>query len=85
MLYMVGIFVLLKYSIVNFRGIDLVLKNDHERIQAFRLSLKMLNICPKYFSAAITRSLVSLANSISENKDRMANSCLAILCQLCKF
>ncbi|KAK6640058.1 hypothetical protein RUM43_008335 [Polyplax serrata] len=65
------------------RGIDLVLKNDHERIQAFRLSLKILNICPKYFSAAITRSLVSLANSISENKDRMANSCLAILCQLC--
>lgn len=65
------------------RSIDLVLKNDHERIQAFRLALKILNISPKQFSTAVTRSLVSLANSISENKDRMIYSCLAVLCQLC--
>lgn len=67
------------------RSIDIVLKNEHERIQALRLSLRMLNLAPKHFSFAVARCLVSLVNSVNENKDRMIYSALFLLCQLCKF
>lgn len=64
------------------RSIDLVLRNDSERIQAFKLIRKILLICPKNFDVTLVRTLVSLANGVGEDKDRMLRVCLAALCEL---
>lgn len=63
---------------------DLALKNDAERIEAMKLIRKALMLSPSNFSAAISRSLVSLANGGIEEKDRMLRVCLAILSELGK-
>lgn len=50
------------------RSVDLALKNDVERIEAAKLIRKALMLSPSNFSAAISRSLVSLANGGVEEK-----------------
>lgn len=68
-----------------FRSVDLALKNDVERIEAMKLIRKALMLSPSNFSAAISRSLVSLANGGIEEKDRMLRVCLAILSELGQY
>lgn len=72
-------------SYIIFRSLDLALKNDVERIEAMKLIRKALMLSPTNFSAAISRSLVSLANGGIEEKDRMLRVCLAVLSELGRF
>jgi rapamycin-insensitive companion of mTOR len=64
------------------RSLDLVLKNDVERIEAMKLIRKILMLSPSNFHIALGRSLVSLANGVVEERDRMLRICLATLCEL---
>ncbi|KAJ8979985.1 hypothetical protein NQ317_016648 [Molorchus minor] len=64
------------------RSLDLILKNDMERIEAIKLMRKILIISPSQFSMSMARSLVSLANEGTEAKDRMLRICLATLSEL---
>ncbi|KAJ3642860.1 hypothetical protein Zmor_025609 [Zophobas morio] len=64
------------------RSLDLVLKNDVERIEAMKLIRKILLLSPSNFHVALGRSLVSLANGGVEEKDRLLRICLATLCEL---
>ncbi|XP_018577043.1 rapamycin-insensitive companion of mTOR isoform X2 [Anoplophora glabripennis] len=64
------------------RSLDLVLKNDVERIEAMKLMRKCLIIAPSKFSISMVRSLISLANDGAEAKDRLLRICLATLSEL---
>lgn len=64
------------------RSLDLMLKNDVERIEAMKLIRKILLLSPTNFHVALARSLVALANGVVEEKDRMLRICLATLCEL---
>lgn len=64
---------------------DVVLRNDVERIQALKLIRKILLISTVKFDISLARSLVSLANGVGEDKDRMLRVCLASLCELGKI
>ncbi|XP_067642123.1 rapamycin-insensitive companion of mTOR isoform X3 [Eurosta solidaginis] len=73
------------------RSIDLLLKNDDERVQAMKLIRKMLAISPSDINPVLVRCLVSLADSGIEDGDKrlqhqqhgdnMLRACLATLCE----
>ncbi|KAH8362188.1 hypothetical protein KR084_008923 [Drosophila pseudotakahashii] len=63
------------------RSIDLMLKNDDERVQALKLVRKMLAIAPEDISPAVVRCLVSLADSGIEENDNLLRACLATLAE----
>ncbi|XP_069677672.1 rapamycin-insensitive companion of mTOR isoform X2 [Periplaneta americana] len=73
----------LRYPCLISRSLDLMLKNDVERVQALRLIRRMLVLAPKEFPISLARSLVSLANGAAEEKDRLLRSCLATLAEIC--
>ncbi|CAG9860535.1 unnamed protein product [Phyllotreta striolata] len=64
------------------RSLDLILRNDAERIEAMKLIRKMLIISPSSFDVSLARCLVSLAYEGTEAKDRMLRVCLATLSEL---
>ncbi|XP_034102932.1 rapamycin-insensitive companion of mTOR [Drosophila albomicans] len=63
------------------RSIDLMLKNDDERVQALKLVRKMLSIAPEDISPVVVRCLVSLADSGIEESDNLLRACLATLAE----
>ncbi|ALC49697.1 rictor [Drosophila busckii] len=63
------------------RSIDLMLKNDDERVQALKLVRKMLAIAPEEISPVVMRCLVSLADSGIEESDNLLRACLATLAE----
>ncbi|XP_050327928.1 uncharacterized protein LOC126758004 isoform X1 [Bactrocera neohumeralis] len=63
------------------RSIDVLLKNDDERVQALKLIRKMLAISPVDINPVLVRCLVSLADSGIEDGDNMLRACLATLCE----
>ncbi|KAL9882938.1 rapamycin-insensitive companion of Tor isoform 1-T1 [Glossina fuscipes fuscipes] len=63
------------------RSIDLMLKNDDERVQALKLIRKMLAISAIDISAVVVRCLVSLADTGIEENDNLLRACLATLCE----
>ncbi|XP_068141210.1 LOW QUALITY PROTEIN: rapamycin-insensitive companion of mTOR [Drosophila tropicalis] len=63
------------------RSIDLMLKNDDERVQALKLVRKMLAIAPDEISPVVVRCLVSLADSGIEESDNLLRACLATLAE----
>ncbi|XP_055911033.1 rapamycin-insensitive companion of mTOR isoform X2 [Eupeodes corollae] len=63
------------------RSIDVLLRNDDERVQGLKLVRKILAISPEDVSPVIVRCLVSLANNGIEDSDNMLRACLATLCE----
>uniref|UniRef100_A0A1A9W1W4 Rapamycin-insensitive companion of mTOR n=1 Tax=Glossina brevipalpis TaxID=37001 RepID=A0A1A9W1W4_9MUSC len=63
------------------RSIDLMLKNDDERVQALKLIRKMLAISAIDISSVVVRCLVSLADTGIEENDNLLRACLATLCE----
>lgn len=70
------------------RSLDVLLKNEEERVQALKLIRKQLVIAPELVSAVMVRCLVSLGESGAEDRavradreDRMLRACLATLCE----
>ncbi|XP_017025481.1 rapamycin-insensitive companion of mTOR [Drosophila kikkawai] len=63
------------------RSIDLMLKNDDERVQALKLVRKMLAIAPEDISPVVVRCLVSLADSGIDENDNLLRACLATLAE----
>lgn len=67
------------------RSLDILLKNEEERIQALKLIRKMILISPENVSPVLVRCLVALGDtSMIENSkpDRIVRSCLATLSEL---
>nr|XP_023027367.1 rapamycin-insensitive companion of mTOR [Leptinotarsa decemlineata] len=64
------------------RSLDIILRNDVERIEAMKLIRKSLIIAPSKFDMSLARCLVSLAYEGTEAKDRMLRICLATLSEL---
>lgn len=67
------------------RSLDLVVKNEEERIQALKLIRKMIMISPDHLSIAIVRCLVSLCDCLTvdgQKPDRIVRACLATLSEL---
>lgn len=67
------------------RSLDLVVKNEEERIQALKLVRKMIMISPELLSSAIVRCLVSLCDTLmidGQKPDRVVRACLATLSEL---
>lgn len=71
------------------RSLDVLLKNEEERVQALKLIRKQLVIAPELASAVMVRCLVSLGESGAEDRavrvdreDRMLRACLATLCEI---
>ncbi|KAG5892421.1 hypothetical protein JTB14_003357 [Gonioctena quinquepunctata] len=64
------------------RSLDIILRNDVERIEAMKLIRKALIIAPLKFDVSLARCLVSLAYEGTEAKDRMLRICLATLSEL---
>ncbi|CAG9817290.1 unnamed protein product [Phaedon cochleariae] len=64
------------------RSLDLISRNDGERIEAMKLIRKALIISPASFDMSLARCLVSLAYEGTEAKDRMLRICLATLSEL---
>lgn len=62
------------------RSLDIVIRNDEERMQALKLIRKFLIIGPNHLSPIIVKCLVSLAEGGKE--DRALRSVLAILCEV---
>ncbi|KAM7347580.1 rapamycin-insensitive companion of Tor isoform 2-T10 [Cochliomyia hominivorax] len=63
------------------RSIDIMLKNDDERVQALKLIRKMLAISAENISPVLVRCLVSLADTGIEESDNLLRACLATLCE----
>lgn len=67
------------------RSLDILLKNEEERIQALKLIRKMILIEPRMLSPVLVRCLVALGDtSMIENTkpDRIMRACLATLSEL---
>ncbi|XP_030749931.1 rapamycin-insensitive companion of mTOR [Sitophilus oryzae] len=64
------------------RSLDLIQKNDVERIEAMKLMRKLLSLAPNIFDMSMARSLVSLANEGTEGKDRLLRISLATLSEI---
>lgn len=62
------------------RSLDIMLRNEEERMQALKLIRKVLIISPKTLSPAIVNCLVSLAEGGKE--DRTLKAILAVLCEV---
>lgn len=63
------------------RSLDIVLKNEEERVQSLKLIRRMLAISPDIISPMMVRCLVALGESGVEDGDRMLRACLATLCE----
>lgn len=70
------------------RSLDVLLKNEEERVQALKLVRKQLMVAPELVCPAVVRCLVSLGESGAEDRsvrvdreDRMLRACLATLCE----
>ncbi|XP_062538285.1 rapamycin-insensitive companion of mTOR [Armigeres subalbatus] len=70
------------------RSLDVLLKNEEERVQALKLVRKQLMVAPELVCPALVRCLVSLGESGAEDRtmrmdreDRMLRACLATLCE----
>ncbi|CRK92792.1 CLUMA_CG006294, isoform A [Clunio marinus] len=75
----------LKLDLLVCRSLDILLKNEEERIQALKLIRKMIMILPDLVSPALVRCLVALVDtSMVENTkpDRIVRACLATLSEL---
>lgn len=67
------------------RSLDILLKNEEERIQALKLIRKMISISPELLSPSLVRCLVALGDtSMIENSkpDRIVRACLATLSEI---
>lgn len=64
------------------RSLDVVLENKLERLQALRLSRKLLSINPLAFPSALTRSMISIARDGQTERDILTRSCWAALSEL---
>lgn len=67
------------------RSLDILLKNEEERIQALKLIRKMILISPELLSPSLVRCLVALGDtSMVENSkpDRIVRACLATLSEI---
>lgn len=67
------------------RSLDILLKNEEERIQALKLIRKIILISPELLSPVLVRCLVSLGDTsmVEHTKpDRIVRACLATLCEL---
>lgn len=67
------------------RSLDILLKNEEERIQALKLIRRMILISPDLVSPVLVRCLVALGDtSMIENSkpDRIVRACLATMCEL---
>ncbi|XP_014205206.1 rapamycin-insensitive companion of mTOR-like [Copidosoma floridanum] len=72
----------LQYGYFVARSLDLLSRDDVERLHALRLARKVLVTAPKHFSPAIVRSLVSNVNAGLETNDNLFRAFLATLCEL---
>lgn len=63
------------------RSLDILLKNEEERVQALKLVRKMLAVSPDIICPVLVRCLVALGESGVEHGDRMLRACLACLCE----
>lgn len=73
----------LNYPYFIARSMDVLLRNDMERMQALRLLRRILLIAPKHLSPILARSLICLTNSgVEEKTDRSFRVFLATLCEL---
>ncbi|KAL7046361.1 hypothetical protein ACKWTF_002551 [Chironomus riparius] len=75
----------LQLPILVCRSLDLVVKNEEERIQALKLIRKMILISPEQLSPKIVRCLTSLADTVTidgAKPDRIVRACLATLSEL---
>ncbi|XP_056646449.1 rapamycin-insensitive companion of mTOR [Diorhabda sublineata] len=64
------------------RSLDLILRNDLERVEAMKLIRKMMIISSSNLDVSLARCLVSLAYEGAEAKDRMLRVCMATLSEL---
>ncbi|XP_052866141.1 rapamycin-insensitive companion of mTOR [Anopheles cruzii] len=80
------------------RSLDVILRNDEERIQALKIVRRMLAVAPNELSPAVMRCLVALGESgsgvsvgtggtanttdIGSGEDRLLRCCLATLCEI---
>lgn len=67
------------------RSLDILLKNEEERIQALKLIRKMMTISAEHMSPVLVRCLVALVDtSMIENSkpDRILRACLATLSEI---
>jgi rapamycin-insensitive companion of mTOR len=67
------------------RSLDILLKNEEERIQALKLIRKMILISPELVSPVLVRCLVSLGDTSmvdGAKPDRIVRACLATLSEL---
>lgn len=67
------------------RSLDLIQKNDVERVEAMKLIRKILTVAPSQFDISMARGLVSLANEGTEGKDRLLRICLATVSEIGLF
>ncbi|XP_046400699.1 rapamycin-insensitive companion of mTOR isoform X2 [Ischnura elegans] len=65
------------------RSVDLVLRNETERVQALRLARRILCEAPRLFPPELICCLVCLANGGAEEKDRLFRAALATLAEIC--
>ncbi|KAG5679301.1 hypothetical protein PVAND_008879 [Polypedilum vanderplanki] len=75
----------LQLPILLCRSLDLVVKNEEERIQALKLIRKMIAIQPDLLNPAIVRCLTSLGDTLmidGTKPDRIVRACLATLSEL---
>lgn len=65
-----------------FRSLDVVLRNEMERIQALRVVRRMIRLSAGRCEASIARALVAVPSASPDDKDRMLRAYLAALCEL---
>ncbi|XP_071443779.1 rapamycin-insensitive companion of mTOR isoform X2 [Hetaerina americana] len=73
----------LRFPYLIARSVDLVLKNETERVQALRLARRILCEAPRLFPPELICCLVCLANGGAEEKDRLFRAALATLAEIC--
>lgn len=71
----------LQLPILVCRSLDILLRNEEERVQSLKLIRRMLAISPDIISPMMVRCLVALGESGVIDNDRMLRACLATLCE----
>lgn len=61
---------------------DVVLRNEMERVQALRVVRRALRLGAGRLEAALARALLAVPAAAPEDKDRLMRACLAVLCEL---